>query len=132
MRRLSIARFMTPDPVTLSPGEEITRASAVLVAWNISGAPVADDTGRLVGMLSNRDCFRAVLHAHYHQEPGETVARYMTPKVETLDADLDIIAAAEAFIRQGYRRFPVLEDGRLVGILSRKDLLRAFQSEGES
>jgi Predicted transcriptional regulator, contains C-terminal CBS domains len=96
---------------------------------NISGAPVADETGRLVGMLTAKDCFRAVLHAHYHQEPGETVARFMTRAVQTLEADLDIITAAEAFLASNYRRFPVMQEGRLVGNITRNDLLRAFQTE---
>jgi CBS domain-containing protein len=127
--RPSIERYMTPNPLTLSPGMEVTRAAAFLIRNNISGAPVTDDTGRLVGILTAKDCFRAVLHATYYQELGGTVASYMVSPVETLDAGLDIIAAAERFLATPYRRFPVMKEGRIAGIITRLDLLRAFGRE---
>ena len=126
--RPTIERYMTRDPLTLPPDMEINRAAAFLVEHDISGAPVVDGQGALVGILTAKDCFRAVLHASYHQELGGDVAGYMTAPVETLETGLDIIAAAERFIATPYRRFPVMQDGRLAGILSRLDLLRAFGS----
>lgn len=127
--RPTVARYMTPDPLTLPPGMEINRAAALLIGRRISGAPVTDPAGRLIGMLTAKDCFKAVLHASYHQDLGGRVADYMSAPVETLDADLGITAAAERFLATPYRRFPVMREGRLVGILTRLDLLRAFTRE---
>jgi CBS domain-containing protein len=127
--RPTIERYMTPNPLTLSPGMEVNRAAAFLIKHDISGAPVVDETGRLVGILTAKDCFRAVLHASYHQELGGTVDAYMASPVVSLDAGLDIIAAAERFLATPYRRFPVMKEGRLAGIISRLDLLRAFGRE---
>ena len=127
--RPTIERYMTANPLTLLPEMEVNRAAAFLIKNNISGAPVTDETGRLVGILTAKDCFRAVLHATYHQELGGTVASYMVSPVETLDAGLDIIAAAERFLATPYRRFPVTKEGRLAGIITRLDLLRAFGRE---
>jgi len=125
----TVAAYMTPDPFTFAPDTEVTRAVSALLKRRISGAPVIDDGGRLIGMLTAKDCFRAVLHASYHQELGGMVADYMSAPVETLDADLGIVAAAERFLAVPHRRFPVTSEGRLVGILTRLDLLRAFEAE---
>jgi CBS domain-containing protein len=126
----TIDRYMSRNLVTLSPDMEVTRAVATLIEYDISAAPVVDDLGRLVGILTARDCFRAVLHAHYHQELGDTVAGYMTADVTTLDTGMGVVAAAQAFMDSNHRRYPVMQDGRLVGIITRMDLLRAFQAEG--
>lgn len=126
----TIDRYMTRDLITLSPGMEITRAVATLIEHDISAAPVVDDLGRLVGILTAKDCFRAVLHAHYHQDLGDTVAGYMTADVDTLTTGMGVVTAAQRFMGSNHRRYPVLQDGRLVGIITRMDLLRAFQVEG--
>ena len=88
--------------------------------------PLLDATGNLVGMLSQKDCLKAALHASYYREWGDTVADYMSSKPVSLDADLDLVEAAEAFLASSYRRFPVMSEGRLVGQISRSDLLRAL------
>lgn len=129
MSRPTVASYMTRDPVTFAPGLEVTQAVTRLLRANISGAPVVDDAGALVGMFTAKDCFKAVLHASYHQELGGRVADFMSSPVVSIDADLGIIAAAEQFLHSSYRRFPVTRDGALVGVISRLDLLRAFTSE---
>lgn len=126
----TIDRYMTRDLITLSPGMEITRAVATLIEHDISAAPVVDELGRLVGILTAKDCFRAVLHAHYHQDLGDTVAGYMTADVDTLTTGMGVVTAAQRFMDSNHRRYPVFQDGRLVGIITRMDLLRAFQVEG--
>jgi len=126
----TIDRYMTRNLVTLSPGLEITRAVAKLIEYDISAAPVVDDLGRLVGILTAKDCFRAVLHAHYHQELGDTVSGYMTADVDTLETGMGVVTAAQKFMDSNHRRYPVMQDGRLAGIITRMDLLRAFQAEG--
>lgn len=124
-----ISDIMIRDLVTLAPGTEINRAMQVLLDRRISGAPVLDGHGWLVGVLSKKDCLRAALSASYYREWGDTVADYMSSPVETLEADLDIVAAAQAFIASSHRRFPVLRQGRLVGQISRTDVLRALAEQ---
>ena len=124
-----IGDIMTRDLVTLTPGTEINRAMHVLLERRISGAPVVDANGWLVGVLSKKDCLRAALSASYYREWGDTVADYMSSPVETLDAELDIVAGAQAFIASSFRRFPVLRQGKLVGQVSRTDVLRALAEQ---
>jgi CBS domain-containing protein len=127
--RPTIERYMTAPARTLSPQTEIMRAAAFLLKHDITGAPVTDEAGRIVGIVTAKDCFRAVLHASYHQDLGATVADFMSSPVETLDAELDIVAAAERFLGASYRRYPVTKEGRLAGVITRLDLLRAFARE---
>lgn len=125
-QRPRIRDYMATEVVTVSPDMEILRAMELLLERRFSGAPVVDEGGRLVGVLSKKDCLRAALNGSYHQEWGGVVADYMSKSVETLDANLDLVSAAERFLASHYRRFPVMEDGRMVGQISRADLLNAL------
>ncbi len=124
-----IADYMATDLVTLPPEMEINRATAILLEKGYSGAPVVNGARKLVGVLSKKDCLRAALNASYYQEWGGSVADYMSSDVETLDADIDLVPAAERFLESNYRRFPVMREGRLVGQISRADLLRAISEQ---
>ena len=77
-------------------------------------------------MLTERDCIRVVLHAGYHSEHGGAVSEYMSKGVETIAADISIVDAAKLFFGEHFHRYPVIEDGRLVGQISRSDVLRAL------
>jgi len=125
-QRPRIRDYMARDLVTLSTTLEINRAAALLLERRISGAPVVDARGGLVGVLSKKDCLRAALHASYYRDWSGTVDKYMSANPETLDADLDILEAAEAFLASHFRRFPVMSEGALVGQVSRADILRAL------
>lgn len=123
--RLTVADFMSTDLLVLAPECDVQEAVRALVARDVSGAPVVDAQGVLVGILAEKDCFRAAFTASYHHEPAGPVSAFMSPRVETVDADMDVVEAIELFLRGPYRRFPVVRGGRLVGVLTRRDALRA-------
>lgn len=118
--------YMAGNLVTVSDDMEINAAMNVLLKNRISGAPVLDDEGALVGVLSKKDCLRAALEASYYRQWGGPVRDYMTRKVRTIDADADILEATRIFVDSAFRRLPVLESGQLVGQLSRADALQAM------
>ena len=118
--------IMARDLITLRSDMGILQAMEVLLSHRISGACVLDATGTLVGVLSKKDCLRAALNAAYHQDRGNAVSEHMSTNVETLDPDLDIVAVAERFLASSFRRFPVLDQERLVGQVSRADILKAL------
>ncbi|MFN3224869.1 MAG: CBS domain-containing protein [Hyphomicrobiales bacterium] len=124
-----VADFMTRDLVTLTPDMEINRAMNILLDRRISGAPVLDSDGLLVGVLTKRDCLKAALDASYYRDWGGHVDAYMSHPVMTIDANIDIISATNFFIEKPFRRFPVMDSGNLVGQLSRTDALRALASQ---
>jgi predicted transcriptional regulator len=68
------------------------------------------------------------LEAGYHDEWGGQVKEYMNPDISTIDADTSILDVANYFINAPYRRYPVMQENRLVGQISRRDVLKALQS----
>ena len=125
-RSMFVKDHMATDLVTLDPEMEILRAAQVLISRDISGAPVLDRHGRLAGMLTERDFMRVALHAGYHGEPGGLVRDYMAPDPVSVGPEDTILELAERFINAKYRRYPVLDGGRLVGVISRRDVMRAL------
>ncbi|WP_299345538.1 CBS domain-containing protein [uncultured Maritalea sp.] len=121
-----ISDYMTTELMTLLPDTGIVHAVSFLLEKNISGAPVVDANGQLVGVLSMKDCLKAALNASYYQDWGGAVSDYMSYPVETLEADLDIVETAEHLLSSHFRRFPVQRDGHLVGQISRADVLKAL------
>jgi CBS domain-containing protein len=98
----------------------------ILLDRHLSGAPVLDADGRMIGLLSQKDCLAIVYNTAYHQDWGGQVADYMSREVEHIDADSSILEVAEKFLHSSFRRFPVLRDGQLVGQISRHDIMRAL------
>ena len=125
-----IDAVMRTDFPRLGPDTPIRDAVAALLNADSNTAPVLDDDGSLVGVLTQRDCFRPALNAGYYQQWSGKVADYLTADVVALQSTDDMVAAAEAFLDRPYHSFPVLQDGRLVGMLRRSDLLRAFLDLG--
>lgn len=118
--------IMQADCPALLPEMPIRRAVALLVEGGHDAAPVVDDSGALVGILTQKDCFRPALHASYYQEWSGTVADHMTKGAVSLAAGDDLMLAATAFADHPHRVFPVLDQGRPVGMLRRSDVLAAL------
>lgn len=121
-----VADHMARDLVTLSPDQEINNAMHVLLNHRVSGAPVVDGAAQLIGILTEKDCLRAALEASYYRDWGKPVSAYMKRDVVTIDAGTDILGACQMLLDGPYRRFPVVDAGQLVGLISRTDVLRAL------
>ena len=119
---------MSRGLVTLTPDMDVLEALRILVEQQISGAPVVDQIGNLIGMLTERDCLQIALGAGYHSEDGGGVENFMTSKVVTIDADTPVTEVAELFATSHFRRLPVMEQGRLIGIISRRDVLKQLEA----
>lgn len=122
--------IMRTDFLSLEPDMPIRQAAGLLLSSSHDGAPVLDETGCLVGILTQKDCFRPALQASYYQTWQGTVADQMTRAVTAIDADAELTAAAEKFLTESYRAFPVLRSGRVVGWLRREDVLRRMVELG--
>jgi CBS domain-containing protein len=114
--------------VTLHPEMDVLEALRILVEQRLSGAPVVDQIGNLIGMLTERDCMRIALGAGYHSEDGGRVENFMTRSVVTVDANTPVTEIAERFASSHFRRLPVMEQGRLIGIISRRDVLKQLEA----
>ena len=113
---------------TLRPETDILDAVGFLLEKHVTGAPVVDRSGRLVGIITEKDCLRLVAAGVGGDVPRGSVATYMTPNPETVPPDMDVYYAAGLFLTRDFRRFPVVEDGKLVGTITRFDILRAIRA----
>ena len=127
MRSVKVSDFMAKRLVTLHPQTNVVEAMSVLLDKKISGAPVVDDSGALVGVLSEVDLMKIIIQDSYYDEAAGVVGDFMRFPVDTVDADTDIYSLAERFLAEHRRRYPVVRHGKLVGQISRRDVLRAAQ-----
>lgn len=125
----TVADVMTTGLVTFRPETPIFVAIRALLDKRISGAPVLDGNGHLVGVLSHKDCLRVAFDSGYHQDWAGRVRDFMVTDVKTMEADTDLVSAAQIFLSSSFRRYPVTRDGRMVGQVSRYDILNALTSE---
>ena len=128
LKTTSVKDYMSANLVTFTPDMDIQEAISQFIKKRISGAPVVDNIGNLVGMLTEHDCIKIALTASYYAESAGKVAEYMHPIVKTVEASASIVEVATQFLQDGYRRYPVMEDNRLVGQISRHDVLKALES----
>ncbi len=123
----TVSDHMTRKLITFRPEQSIEEVMNILVKKNISGGPVVNDKDELVGMISEGDCLKQVVKGKYHNLPDEktTVADHMITNVITIEPEKDIFDAAHQFLDKRIRRFPVLREGKLVGQISQKDIMKA-------
>lgn len=128
----SIVKYMVKlkDLITFSPEDDINEIIDIIIDKKISGAPVLDQSGKLVGIISEKDCLRIIVDQAYHNLPYNSpkVSDYMTKNVKTLSTTSDVVEAASVFLNTAVRRMPVIEGGTLVGQISRRDILRAAKN----
>ena len=128
LHSLTVKNYMSANLVTFMPDMDVLRAIHLLLENGITGAPVTDNLGNVIGFLSERDCLKVALDACYHEERGGRVQEYMTPDAITVDADQSILEVARLFSNMGFKTLPVMDDNRLVGSISRSEVMKAFQS----
>jgi CBS domain-containing protein len=124
----TVREIMSRKLVTLRPEMAALDAAELLLKKGISGAPVVDDEGHLLGLLSEYDCLRATAAADYEMDAHdaiELVGDLMSTECLTVTPDTNLFTLAHEFVSRRVRRFPVVENGKLIGQVSRRDALRA-------
>lgn len=124
----SVRDIMARDLVTFREDTNVQAAIDTLLTHKISGAPVVDEKGSIVGILSEIDTMATLIQASYHGEGGGCVRDFMTTEVTTVDPEMGIVNLAEFFLKKHFRRLPVVDHGKLIGQVSRRDVLRAIQT----
>lgn len=122
-----IERYLAEQDVRVTADMNVYDASQAILSAKASGASVVDADGQLIGVLSELDCLKAMVTSVYNgSDPGGAlVGDIMTTEVEVADANDDIIQIATSMLEKKRRRRPVVKDGKLVGQISCRQILRA-------
>lgn len=128
---MQVKELMSTHVISIHPEESVSVAARTLTHYNIGLLPVQDETQRLCGVLTDRDIVTRCLAANRTPDTT-TVGQIMTASVLTVRADTHVTAAAQLMGRRQVRRLPVVEDGKLCGILSLGDLAGREESAFEA
>jgi len=122
-----VSDFMTKDLITFRPNQSVEDVIDSLIKNRISGGPVVNENNELIGVISEGDCIKQISDSRYYNMPmdNNSIEKHMATNVETIDANLNVFDAAKQFLSSKRRRFPIVEDGKLVGQISQKDILKA-------
>lgn len=116
--------MMTQNLVTLSPEHEVFQAVEILLKKRISGAPVVESNGNFLGIFSESSCMRVIINAAYEGLPDAGLMPFVDCDPPTISPNTDLLTICQTFLDQATRRLPVIENGMLMGMVSRRDVMR--------
>ncbi len=126
-----ITKYMAKNLITFKSDTEINEVIDTLLEKRISGAPVLNENKEIIGMIDDKDCLHVLVDSVYHNLPirKRIVDTYMTDVYKTISIDSDIVDVANEFLKSKFKRFLVINhNGKLMGQISRRDILKAIQS----
>ena len=132
---LRVSDYMTKDLITFRAEQSVEDVIETLIKRKISGGPVVNEKNELIGIISEGDCLKQISESRYYNMPMEhnAVEKHMIKDVETIDGNMNVFDAANKFLESKRRRFPIVENGKLVGQISQKDILKAaMQLKGQN
>jgi len=123
-----VSDYMTKKLITFKADQPIEDVIDTLIANKISGGPVVNERNELIGIISEGDCMKQISDSRYYNLPinkRNTVEKAMVTEVETINSNMNIFDVANKFLQSKRRRFPIVDNGKLVGQISQKDVLKA-------
>lgn len=124
---IKVKDYMTTQLITFRAEQPVEEVIETLIKHRISGGPVVNNNNELIGIISEGDCIKQISESRYYNMPIDktSIEKYMATNVDTIDGNMNVFDAASKFLQSKHRRFPILEDGKLVGQISQKDILKA-------
>ncbi|MDG2193662.1 MAG: CBS domain-containing protein [Polaribacter sp.] len=123
-----VSDYMTRKLITFKPDDSIEYVIHTLITHKISGGPVVNKQNELIGIISEGDCMKRISDSRYYNMPlnqEQTVENTMVKEVKTIDGTMNVFDAINIFLESKRRRFPIVEEGKLVGQISQRDILKA-------
>jgi CBS domain-containing protein len=124
--KITVRDCMSQNMILFNKDQSIIEVVEILIKFRVSGGPIVDDQKRVIGIISEGDCVKQISESRYYNMPMEDVSveKYMSKDVNTISPDVNLFDAANLFLKSKRRRFPVVENDRIIGIVSQKDILR--------
>ncbi|MCA8996483.1 MAG: CBS domain-containing protein [Planctomycetaceae bacterium] len=111
--------------ITITPDQDVFEVINLLVRNKISGAPVVDKSGKYLGIFSERSCISLMLDAAQRGTPTNRIEPFIDTEAITITPDTDLWTIAQILMNTAYRRLPVIKQGKVIGLVSRRDVLKA-------
>ena len=127
LQNILVKDYMSKEVITFHKSDSIFEVKRVLLEKKISGAPIINKSGKLIGIISETDLMKQIVDSRYYNMPMSktTVSKYMTENVDSISPNETIFDAAEKFLRLKRKRFPVMVSNKILGIISRVDIITA-------
>ena len=124
--KTTVRDCMSKNMVLFNKDQSVIEVVEKLIKYRISGGPVINEKDEVIGIISEGDCIKQISESRYYNMPMEatSIEKYMSTQLETISPDENLFDVAELFIRSKKRRFPVVENKKIVGVVSQKDILR--------
>jgi len=125
--KIRVSDYMTRNLITFYPEQSVLEVMEILIKKGVSGGPVVNERNELVGIISEGDCMKQLSDCRYHNHPMDDVKveQRMIKNVDTIDGNMNVLDAANIFLESKHRRFPIVENGKLTGQISQRDVLKA-------
>jgi CBS domain-containing protein len=125
-----VDEFMSKKLISVGPDADAMDVVNLLSQHRITGVPVVDDAGHLLGVVSEKDTFKLILNGGFNQSLAGKVSDIMSQEVVTIKPSDDVFMVANLFYKSNFRRLPVVDDGKVVGMVSRRDVLECIKEMG--
>lgn len=124
--KIHVSDYMRPVSTVFHINTSIEEVVRTLCMNKVVGAPVVDDNKQLVGFITEQDCIKQMLNNTYYCDSHQVASDIMRHNPLSVSPDYDVLHLAEDMANKGPKIYPVVEDGKLVGIISRADVLKAL------
>jgi len=131
MHSILVADYMDHDPHAVTADSNVKDAVEILLKFGVIGVPVIDATSTVVGYLSEQDCIKEMLNDAFYCEEPSAVAKVMQREVLTVGPETSIVEIAQKILTNKPKNYPVVDNGKLVGLISRSHVLKALLENDE-
>lgn len=131
MQHLKVSDYMQAKPIAVKCGTPLSGVVEILLKYHLTGAPVVDGNNQVVGFVSEQDCLAPLLQSSYYCEGEQVVDEVMFKEVLTVTPGSSIVDLAKAMEGNKPKIYPVVEAGKLLGSISRQQVLRALMENGQ-
>jgi CBS domain-containing protein len=132
MQSLKIKDYMNKRPITFKPDMPVSEAVDLMLKHRQTGGPVVGPDKKLVGFISEQDCLSKAIEASYHFENVALVEECMRTDVLTVNPETSVLELAQQMLEQKPKIYPVMDRDKLVGVITRRDVLRAVEAHMNS
>ncbi len=126
LAKIAVTDYMAKNLISVTPETDVTTAIKLMLDRKITSVPVLDAQGKLLGIFSEKDGMKVVVESAYNQGMAGNVGDFMTKDLVTVSGEESLVDVAAKFQNTTVRSFPVMQNGVLVGLISRVDVMRAL------